>query len=196
MLELERRTLGFDLSGIGLRADQDTPVPYLEGYAAVFNREAEIFGFSEVIKPGAFDRALREGHDVRALLNHDPNQILGRTKSKTLELRVDAKGLRTTIHPPETQVGRDVVTSVRRGDLDGMSFAFRIPLNGDDWRKVDGKIIRDVLDVELVDVSVVAYPAYEATSVSLRALEHFKAAGGVANSVNALRLRYRLAGFS
>jgi len=138
----------------------------IEGYAAVFNTETKIDSFWEVIKPGAFDRALREQHDVRALVGHDQNQVLGRTKSKTLELRVDSKGLFATISPPDTQVGRDVVTSIKRGDLDGMSFAF-LTLD-DDWNQRGQKIVREVNDVELVDVSVVAYPAYEATSVAVR----------------------------
>jgi Escherichia/Staphylococcus phage prohead protease len=166
----------------------------IEGYAAVFNSlSEELWGFREVIMPGAFDRALKEEHDVRALVNHDPNQILGRTKSGTLKLSVDDHGLLAEIDPPDTQAARDALTSIRRGDLDGMSFAFRTLT--DAWRMEDGVQIRELLDLELLDVSVVAYPAYPETQVSARALEHVKAAKELpppepqVNTVAAARLR-------
>lgn len=175
--EIERRTLGT----IALRAEGDgedaAKKKKLTGYAALFNvKSQELWGFKEVILPGAFDRALREAHDVRALLNHDPNFILGRTTAKTLDLAVDTKGLKVEIDPPDTTVGRDTVASVERGDLTQMSFAFRTLT--DDWRMQDGEMIRELIDLELLDVSVVAYPAYEETGVqvSQRALDRAKAA--------------------
>lgn len=183
--DIERRAL----AGVEVRAEGE---PGISGYAAVYNSlSEELWGFREVILPGAFDRALKEKHDVRALVNHDPNQIIGRTKSGTLKLSVDEKGLRAEIAPPDTQVGRDVMASLKRGDLDGMSFAFRTIK--DQWRTEEGQEIRELVDVELLDVSVVAYPAYSATSVSARALEHVKASkeappAGVPNEVNQARL--------
>jgi HK97 family phage prohead protease len=145
----------------------------LKGYAAVFNSLSEEIrgggrGFREVIMPGAFDRALKEGHDVRALLNHNPDIVLGRTKAKTLRLEVDDTGLLATITPPDTRTGQDVVASVERGDLSQMSFGFRVL--ADEWRRQDGEPVREVRDLELLDVSIVAYPAYTETSVSTRAL--------------------------
>ena len=98
--------------------------PVILGYAALFNIVADIGPFRERIKPGAFQRAISEGQDVRALVNHDRSLILGRTKSKTLELAESVKGLRIKILPPDTTVGRDAMTSLKRGDLDQMSFAF------------------------------------------------------------------------
>lgn len=167
----------------------------IEGYAAVFNSMSEeLWGFREIIMPGAFDRALSEEHDVRALVNHDPNMILGRTKSGTLRLSVDERGLRAEIDPPDTQVAKDTLASIVRGDLDGMSFAFRTLT--DDFRTQDGEVIREIRDLELVDVSVVAYPAYSSTEVSARAMEQAKATArpqppppGVPNEINELRLK-------
>jgi len=171
------------------------------GYAAVFNSKSEDLGFREIVMPGAFDRSMREAHDVRALVNHDSNLILGRTKSGTLKLSVDERGLKAEIDPPDTQSARDALASIKRGDMDGMSFAFRTLT--DDWRMEDGELVRELRDLELVDVSVVAFPAYAATSVSARALEHAKAAkeaaaalpvpppatpSGVPNELNAARL--------
>ncbi len=151
-------------SAIELR-DGDKPV--ISGYAAVFDSlSVDLGGFRERIRPGAFARAIKENQDVRALVNHDPNLILGRSKSGTLRLSEDQRGLRVEIDPPATTVGRDVVESLRRGDLDQMSFAFRVVT--DDWHKQDGEIIRELVDVDLFDVSPVAFPAYEETSVSVR----------------------------
>jgi len=143
----------------------DTP-PTIAGYAAVFDSPAEVGSMSEVVKTGAFTRTLAEGADVRAMVEHNPAMILGRQKPGTLSLSVDGKGLFATINPPDTQVGRDAVESIRRGDLDGMSFGFRAIT--DNWRMMDGKPLRELVDVDLFDVSVVAFPVYPDTSVSVR----------------------------
>ena len=140
----------------------------------MFNSESEdLGGFREIILPGAFDRALREAHDVRALWNHNADVVLGRTKSGTLRLSVDEHGLRSEIDMPETRAAEDALASIRRGDVDGMSFGFRVLT--DNWRSQDGVQIRELTDLELLDVSPVAYPAYPATQVSTRALERAKA---------------------
>lgn len=197
--QVERRVSG----AIELRAEPEASgkPKRLVGYAALFNVQSEdLGGFREVLLPGAFDRALSESHDVRALLNHDSNIILGRTKAGTLRLSVDEKGLQAEIDIPETQAGRDTLTSVERGDLSQMSFAFWVKT--DDWRMQDGFAIREVSDLDLLDVSVVAYPAYAQTEVHVaqRALDkvlEMKAAPpaqpapepGVPNEVNAARLK-------
>lgn len=187
-MDIERRTT---LTGVEVRAEEGEPATIV-GYASVFNSMSEdIMGFREIVMPTAFDRALKEEHDVRALVNHDPNRILGRTKSGTLVLSVDEKGLLVEIQPPDTQAARDALTSIKRGDLDGMSFAFRTIT--DAWRTEDKQQIRELLDLELLDVSVVAYPAYPETQVSARALEQARATAapppGVPNEINAARLR-------
>jgi uncharacterized protein len=139
----------------------------LRGHAAVFDSPTEIGRFTEVVKPGAFRNAIAEGQDVRALFNHDPNHVLGRTRAGTVRLTEDATGLAVEIDPPDTQAARDVLTLVKRGDVTGMSFAFT-PREGGSRRSGD---VRELTDLNLYDVSVVTYPAYEAASVALRSLE-------------------------
>jgi HK97 family phage prohead protease len=139
----------------------------IRGYAAVFNQLSQpIFGFRERILPGAFKKSL--SNDVRALVSHDPALILGRTKSGTLKLREDEHGLHTEIAPPNTSLGHDTVESIKRGDLDQMSFGFQVVT--DEWKHEDKQLIRELVEVELFDVSVVAFPAYTQTSVSVRSL--------------------------
>jgi uncharacterized protein len=148
----------------------------LTGYAAVYNRFSLPLreggsAFREVIRPGAFDRILarqRGKQDVVALLNHDSNMILGRTSSGTLELSSDEKGLRYTVTPPDTQVGRDTLELVRRRDLRGSSFAFAVTEAGQNWSSDDQGAVREIRDVSLLaDVSVVLTPAYPASSVAV-----------------------------
>jgi HK97 family phage prohead protease len=140
------------------------------GYAAVFNSTTDLGYFEERIKPGAFRRPIKEQQDVRALWNHDANFVLGRTKSGTLRLIEDEVGLRIEIDPPATQTARDLVESIRRGDVDQMSFAF-IAVK-ESWTDRQGMLpLRELEDVDLFDVSPVTYPAYQATSVGLRSAE-------------------------
>lgn len=122
-------------------------------------------GAVERIAPGAFSRALSEGHDVIACFNHNADQILGRTPD-TLRLSADERGLTYEVDLPDTSLGRDVKTLIGRGDLRGSSFAFRPTRKR--WTR-DGDL--DVLlieDLDLSDVSVVTRPAYRGTAVSLR----------------------------
>ena len=157
-----------------LRADGEGK-PKIVGYASVFDKPTKIrdwFGeFTEVVRPGAFTAALEAQSDVRALVDHDPVRILGRwPKPGTLQLSQDATGLRMEIVPPDTQAGRDIVESIRRGDVSGASFGFQVRAGGDKWTKVDGEDEqRELTDLDLFDVSVVTFPAYESTSVGLRA---------------------------
>jgi HK97 family phage prohead protease len=110
----------------------------------------------------------RGKQDVVALLNHDSNMILGRTSSGTLELSSDEKGLRYTVTPPDTQVGRDVLELVRRRDLRGSSFAFAVDEKGQHWTSDDDGTVREIREVSLLaDVSVVLTPAYPASSVAV-----------------------------
>ena len=163
-----------------LRVEDGDGGPVLTGYSAVFNSDSvPLWGFIEQIAPGAFARALREKQDVRALVDHDPARIIGRTTSGTLKLTEDSTGLLATIMPPDTQVGRDIVTSVRRGDVSGQSFAFAV--RKDEWTFADdGPDRRRILDVDLYDVGPVTYPAYPATSIDARSAERAVAAHAVA----------------
>lgn len=144
----------------------------IEGYAAVFNSLSEPLGagkqqFREKIRPGAFARAIAAGADVRGLFNHDANHILGRTKSGTLDLREDDKGLRFSVKlNPDDAQAMSTAAKIQRGDVDGCSFAFRA--NKDAWAVEDGQTVRELIDCDLFDVGPVVYPAYEATSVDVR----------------------------
>ena len=163
-MEQERRVVTVPIEA---RAGEDN-TRTLTGYAALYNTEARIAGiFREVLEPGAFRAALDRKDDVRALFNHDPNHVLGRTRSGTLTLSEDERGLKYTITLPDTQAGRDLWTSVQRGDVSQSSFAF----SEDDaeWRDKDTDMpLRAIKSVHLFDVSPVTYPAYNETSVSAR----------------------------
>lgn len=136
----------------------------LRGYAAVFNQLSDpLTGLREKIRPGAFKRSVQLGADVRALVDHNPAMIIGRTRAGTLRLHEDAHGLLTEIDLPPTTVGRDLYESVRRGDVSAMSFGFRVVK--DVWPE---RNLRELVDVELFDVSVVTFPAYPQTTVDVR----------------------------
>lgn len=145
--------------------------PAIIGYGAVYYDGTEASQYAlwdqcvERILPGAFDRAVKED-DCRALFNHDPNLVLGRTKSKTLRLDPDSKGLRYEIDPPDTTAGNDVRTSLARGDIDGSSFSFLV--TDQEWRTEDGVDIREIRGVQLFDVGPVTFPAYEGTTAGVR----------------------------
>lgn len=139
------------------------------GYASVFESTSQnLGGFVERVAPGAFKKTLQEA-DVRALFNHDQNQLLGRVSSGTLRLQEDEKGLRYEVDLPNTQLGRDLTELLRRGDITGSSFGFRTI--EDDWSETrEGYPLRTLRQVALVDVSPVVYPAYLAAEASLRSL--------------------------
>jgi len=142
-------------------------VDVIAGYAAKFNAlSEELWGFREQIAPGAFDDVLAD--DVRALFNHDPNFVLGRTTSKTLAISVDQTGLRNEIMPPDTQWARDLMTSMKRGDITQQSFAFTVKNDSWEWNKETDLVTRTILKLErLYDVSIVTYPAYPQTTAQV-----------------------------
>ena len=148
----------------------------LRGYAAMFDRMSEnLGGFRERIQRGAFQRSLDEGADVRSLWNHNSQYVLGRTRSGTLKLTEDEDGLRVDIDPPDTAWARDLMTSVERGDVNQMSFGFRVRVDGDKWDEdEEGRIIRTLMDVELLEVSPVTFPAYPDTTIASRSLEQWR----------------------
>jgi uncharacterized protein len=152
----EQRTIDVDVESI------DTRGKTLHGYAAVYNVESEdLGGFREKIAPGAFSGVLDA--DVRALLNHDPSQVLGRTKSGTLRLFDEQRGLRFEVDLPDSPLGENVREAVRRKDIDGASFRFTV--DRDSWSG-DLRTVESVR--ELKDVTVATFGAYPAASVELR----------------------------
>lgn len=169
-MTIERRILA---SHLEVRAEGDRRT--IVGHAAVFNKDSElIFGsFIERIAPGAFAESIAKPDDVRALINHDPNLIIGRNTSGTLQLKEDDQGLHVTIDPPKTSYASDLLESTQRGDISQMSFGFETI--ADQWeRGQNGKPdVRTLLKVRLFDVSPVTFPAYPDTDVAVRSHEAF-----------------------
>ena len=162
---MEKETRVFRLDSIEIREDESGS-PEIRGYAALYGEPSEdLGGFVEVIEQGAFSKAVGRD-DVRALFNHDANYVLGRNRADTLELIDDARGLQVVITPPETQWAADLITSMRRGDVDQMSFAFGV--FDEEWGSQDDYPLRTLKDIKLYDVSVVTYPAYPQTSAAVR----------------------------
>ena len=169
---IERRNFIMD----GCRIEKrDDDVKTIIGHAAVFNELSEnLGGFREMIKPGAFSDTIKTD-DVRALFNHNPDHVLGRNKSGTLSMHEDGRGLAIEITPPDTQIGRDLIISMERGDITQMSFGFRVKAGGQDWSEdEEGTVIRTLTDLKLFDVSPVTFPAYPQTDVALRSLNEYK----------------------
>jgi uncharacterized protein len=169
---LERRSVEtqFDISsaGNGFR---------FTGYAAKYaTRSHDLGGFVETIRSGAFGRAVREGQDGRALINHDAGLILGRTASGTLKLAEDSTGLHYEVDAPDTSYARDLAESMKRGDVTQSSFAFRT--REDDWAKEGRTVLRTLIDLDLLDVSPVTYPAYEDTESGVTAARAVQLAAG------------------
>lgn len=146
----------------------------IEGHAAVFDSWSEtlggIFPFREIVRKGAFSESIGKD-DIRALFNHDPNYVLGRNRAGTLELAEDEVGLRVRILPPDTGWARDIVTSIRRGDITQMSIGFVV--EDDEWSTRDSMDVREIRKVQLFDVSPVTFPAYTATDVGVRAMQEY-----------------------
>lgn len=172
-----RRFSPLSLANVRLeqRADADA-APVIAGYGSVFydgtpETEYQLYRyFKERIMPGAFDRAIAEGHDVRGLFNHDANFVLGRTKSETLRLSIDQRGLKYEIDPnAEDTDAMNVVARLRRGDVTGSSFSFRIVR--EEYLYEDDVTIALVKDVDLYDVGPVTFPAYEAADSSVRSAD-------------------------
>jgi uncharacterized protein len=144
----------------------------ITGIAAAYNtRSAPIGGqFVEVVAPGAFSDTLRTD-DQACCFNHDANQVLGRKKSGTLTLEDSAAGLkfRCTLDR-SNPVHQTVYSAIKRGDVDGCSFAFTVPEGGDTWEENGGTILRTLKRVKLFELGPVLWPAYPAgTSVGARA---------------------------
>lgn len=155
-MEIERRAAAAEIRAAGRK---------LAGYAATFGTEARIGSYVESIAPGAFAASLADGGDKLALVDHDPGRLLARTRSGTLRLGEDARGLAFDLDLPETQLGRDILALAERGDLGGMSFAFKVRPDGERWAGNH----RELRSVDLAEVSIImAWPAYPDTKVATR----------------------------
>ncbi|RWK06519.1 HK97 family phage prohead protease [Mesorhizobium sp.] len=160
---MERRA-GIELRAVGRK---------LAGYAAVFGQDTRIADFTEIILPGAFSDSIRQGRDILALADHNQRAVLARTKSGTLRLAEDTRGLAFELDVPNTSIGRDMLELAERNDLGGMSFGFTIGKDGERWQG-DRRELRNII---LHEISVVsAHPAYDGTTVMAR---HRPAALGI-----------------
>jgi HK97 family phage prohead protease len=162
MKKIERRT--FTVRDVEARAADDGTLR-LSGYAAVFNEASVPLPFKETIAPGAFRKTLTETPDVRLLVNHE-GLPLARTKNGTLTLSEDSKGLYFNAELANTSDARDIYELVQRGDVDQMSFAFRVIRQK--WSEDRSRRVLTEVSLSDGDVSVVTYPAYPTTTVEAR----------------------------
>lgn len=146
------------------------------GYAVVWGAlSSRIDDFREKFRAGAFAECLNRGQDVRALGHHQHHQLIGRRSANTLRLREDATGLAYEIDLPDTSTGRDLAESVRRRDLDGTSFEFSY--RKQQWTDMrsdeafDADFVREVIEADIFEISLVTWPAYEQTSAQIREAE-------------------------
>lgn len=167
MAKREMRT--FDITKLKTRDATENDPPKITGYAAVFNSKTSIGDFfEEIIEPGAFSRTLSENGDIRALFNHNWDSVLGRTKSGTLYLEEDDRGLKFEIELPNTSLGRDLAESMQRGDINQCSFGFWIEDEGKEtWDYSVEPALRTIHEVELLEVSIVSLPAYDDTEAAV-----------------------------
>ena len=161
-----------------LRQDQNGDGMSFTGYAAVFNSPSEPLPFIERIMPGAFSKTLKSRNNVRMYMNHDSSMLLATTKAKTLRLSEDSKGLFVDASLPDTSVGRDLSVLMKRGDVNSMSFGFSVPTGGDYFS--DDGMTRELRQIKLFEVSVVTgFPAYTATTASVRSLDALSVRTGI-----------------
>jgi HK97 family phage prohead protease len=164
--KIERRNITHEF-----RVSSAGEAPRISGYAALFDTPSEnLGGWTETIDPHAFDSVMSGNPDVRALWNHNPDNVLGRTTANTLTLTIDSRGLSYVIDPPDTTLANDLMVSMRRKDITGSSFGFIC--KRDQWTdNQDGTVTRRILEFdEILDVSPVTYPAYSAATSQARSL--------------------------
>lgn len=183
MSNLERRASMGRATVVGTRSH-----PLLRGMAIVFNeRSQDLGGFVEIIKPQAIERTLAEGIDLRAFFDHDPAKILGRASAGTLRTEVTPQGFAVEIDPPSVTDPPNLIESIQRGDLSGMSFSFRTMPNGDEWKRDGDMIVRTVTDMRVYEVSIVSMPAYEQTDVELALRSKARFEGRLPRTITYLR---------
>lgn len=148
--------------------DEQTPDErVIEGYFALYESETELWaGSYEIISKGAFENTIQK-NDIRALWNHNTQYVLGRNKNGSLQLKADDKGLFASIKLPNTQYAEDLYSLVQRGDIDQASFGFNI-LDEELEELANGGYRWRIKDIDLHEISVVTFPAYENTSVQAR----------------------------
>ncbi|ORX22396.1 phage prohead protease [Thermoanaerobacterium sp. PSU-2] len=162
----QTRSLQSDLAKLKVRAEGDSD-KYIEGYFIVYNQETELWpGYFEKVAPEAVNNTL--GNDIRALINHDTTLVLGRNKAGTLELKSDGHGLWGSIKINQNDSdAMNLYERVKRGDVSQCSFGFNVLDEEDEWRQ-DGTLHTTLRAIDLHEVSVCTFPAYEETGVQAR----------------------------
>jgi HK97 family phage prohead protease len=157
----------YEIEDLEIRAEDEQPK--IRGYAAKFEKlSQDLGGFKEKIQRGAFAKSIRESV-VKALWNHNSDLVLGSTRNGSLKLWEDEVGLRFELETPVTTWGRDAMESIKRGDVDGVSFGFSVNKDGEKWEEDDKKsVIRTLTDVRLFEISPTPFPAYLQTNVAVR----------------------------
>lgn len=173
MIKTEKREIVTD--GIEIREGEDGKRT-LHGYAVKWEMKSQTMGywyrFKEQFKKGAFTESLTN-EDQRALWSHDTSQVLGRTKNGTLRLFEDEIGLRFELDLPNTTLGNDAYETIKRGDVDGVSFGFQ--QQKQEWDETDpDNVVRTITQAKLIEISPVAFPAYPDSQVSARSNDPYK----------------------
>lgn len=142
------------------------------GRPIVYNSQSEdLGGFVEVIAPGAFGNSIKG--DIRALVEHDYKMLIGRTVSNTMRIREDNEGVLVEIDPPNTRTASELIESIERGDITGMSFGFSVNEKGAEWNFDSDPALRTVTSAVLHEITVTSMPAYASTNVAI-AMRHLK----------------------
>jgi HK97 family phage prohead protease len=171
-MQLETRDLtlfGIDPSELRF-GEEETPNRFV-GLIPFGTLSVDLGGFKERIAPSAFTTTIKGGSDVRALVDHDPSKLLGRSSNSTLRVLETAAGLAVEIDVPNTSYANDLCELVKRRDVRGLSFGFKVREGGQRFVKEGGLTIRELTDIDLREVSVVSSPAYHDTTVSIRSAE-------------------------
>ena len=148
----------------------------IAGYAVKWNKNSHVMGtrqrFSEQFMKGAFFDSL-QNDEQKALWSHDMSKVLGSTKNNTLRLEENEIGLRFELDLPNTTLGRDSYESIKRGDVDGVSFGFK--MISQSWDESNpSNVVRMISKARLIEISPVAFPAYPDSEVQARSLDAFE----------------------
>jgi HK97 family phage prohead protease len=163
--------------GLEIRAEQEGKEKRISGYGIVYDKETRLYSdLYEVIRPGAASKVLAGNPDIKCALNHDRRYLFGRTKSKTLTLTEDKKGVRYEAIPPDAQWARDAIASIERGDIDGSSFTFAVePEHEKITKRKDGSYLREIIEISRIgEMGPVTDPAYMDTTAEARAKAEYE----------------------
>lgn len=140
----------------------------IEGYAVLFNTMSDdLGGFKEIISPNALENV--DLSDVKALINHDFNYVIGRTQAGTLELKIDQKGLYFKCFLPNTSYARDIYENINAGNVNQCSFFYVLPPDDNiarTWSNIEGEYVQTIEQIDqLIEISIVTVPAYKNANV-------------------------------